>query len=571
MDVLVALGTSVAYFYSLVSLFAGWGLFYFESSAMLMTIILLGRLLETVARGRTSEAIEKLMELQAKTARVLREGVEMDIPADQVVVGDLIVVRPGERVPVDGVIQEGNSSIDESHLTGESMPVEKKPGDEVVGASINNYGSFTFRATKVGRDTVLAQIIRLVEEAQGSKAPIQRLADRVSSIFVPAIIAVALLTFGGWYISGVGFESSLMHMVTVLVVACPCALGLATPTAIMVGTGVGAGRGILIKGGEHLERAGKIDAVVLDKTGTITRGVPAVTDVFALAPLDEKELLGIIASGEKKSEHPLGRAVVKEAEERGIPLQDVDNFEALPGQGIRFDLMNETWLIGNEKLADTAGVDLSPLLSQKNRWEEEGKTVMIALKGNSLSGMVALADTVKESASQAISELQQMGLDLYMLTGDQEKTARAIAGQVGISNVIAGVLPRHKAAEVQKLKDAGHVVAMVGDGINDAPALATADVGMAIGTGTDVAMESASITLMQGDLRKIASAIRLSRRTLRKIRQNLFWAFFYNVIAVPLAVFGAFTPVIGGAAMALSSVTVVTNSLFLKRYDPDHF
>ena len=571
MDVLVALGTSVAYFYSLLSLFAGWGLFYFESSAMLMTIILLGRLLETVARGRTSEAIEKLMELQAKTARVLREGVEMDIPADQVVVGDLIVVRPGERVPVDGVIQEGNSSIDESHLTGESMPVEKKPGDEVVGASINNYGSFTFRATKVGRDTVLAQIIRLVEEAQGSKAPIQRLADRVSSIFVPAIIAVALLTFGGWYISGVGFESSLMHMVTVLVVACPCALGLATPTAIMVGTGVGAGRGILIKGGEHLERAGKIDAVVLDKTGTITRGVPAVTDVFALAPLDEKELLGIIASGEKKSEHPLGRAVVKEAEERGIPLQDVDNFEALPGQGIRFDLMNETWLIGNEKLADTAGVDLSPLLSQKNRWEEEGKTVMIALKGNSLSGMVALADTVKESASQAISELQQMGLDLYMLTGDQEKTARAIAGQVGISNVIAGVLPRHKAAEVQKLKDAGHVVAMVGDGINDAPALATADVGMAIGTGTDVAMESASITLMQGDLRKIASAIRLSRRTLRKIRQNLFWAFFYNVIAVPLAVFGAFTPVIGGAAMALSSVTVVTNSLFLKRYDPDHF
>ena len=571
MDVLVALGTSVAYFYSLVSLFAGWGLFYFESSAMLMTIILLGRLLETVARGRTSEAIEKLMELQAKTARVLREGVEMDIPADQVVVGDLIVVRPGERVPVDGVIQEGNSSIDESHLTGESMPVEKKPGDEVVGASINNYGSFTFRAAKVGQDTVLAQIIRLVEEAQGSKAPIQRLADRVSSIFVPAIIAVALLTFGGWYISGAGFESSLMHMVTVLVVACPCALGLATPTAIMVGTGVGAGRGILIKGGEHLERAGKIDAVVLDKTGTITRGTPAVTDVFALAPLDEKELLGIIASGEKKSEHPLGRAVVKEAEKRGIPLQDVDNFEALPGQGIRFDLMNETWLIGNEKLADTAGVDLSSLLSQKNRWEEEGKTVMIALKGNSLSGMVALADTVKESASQAISELQQMGLDLYMLTGDQEKTARAIAGQVGISNVIAGVLPRHKAEEVQKLKDAGHVVAMVGDGINDAPALATADVGMAIGTGTDVAMESASITLMQGDLRKIASAIRLSRRTLRKIRQNLFWAFFYNVIAVPLAVFGAFTPVIGGAAMALSSVTVVTNSLFLKRYDPDHF
>ena len=569
MDVLVSLGTSVAYFYSLASLLAGWGLLYFESAAVLMTIILLGRLLETVARGKTSEAIEKLMELQVKKARVLREGAEREIPVEQVAAGDLVVVRPGERVPVDGIIREGVTTIDESHLTGESMPVEKNPGDIVVGASINNYGSFTFQATKVGQDTMLAQIIRMVEEAQGSKAPIQRLADRVSNVFVPTIIAIALLTFAGWFISGAGFESSLMHMVTVLVVACPCALGLATPTAIMVGTGVGAGKGILIRGGEHLERVEKIDTVVLDKTGTITGGVPEVTDILAELPFDEEELLRIAASGEHRSEHPLGRAVVREAGKRGIALESIESFEALPGRGIKFHLRDGTWFIGNEKLADAAGAEISSLLPQKNLWESEGKTVMLVLKGASPAGMIALADTVKEGAGQALSELRQMGLDLYMLTGDQERTARAIAGQVGIDQVIAEVLPQHKAEAVQKLRESGRVVAMVGDGINDAPALATADVGMAIGTGTDVAMESASITLMRGDLGKIASAIRLSRRTLRKIRQNLFWAFFYNLITVPLAIFGIFTPVMGGTAMALSSVSVVTNSLFLKRYDPD--
>ncbi len=569
MDVLVSLGTSVAYFYSLASLLARWGHLYFESAAVLMTIILLGKLLETVAKGRTSEAIEKLMELQVKTARVLRGGVEQDIPVEQVAVGDLVVVRPGERIPVDGVVREGSTSIDESHLTGESMPVEKSAGDHVVGASINKYGSFTFQATKVGQDTVLAQIIRLVEEAQGSKAPIQRLADRVSNIFVPTIIAIALLTFTGWFISGAGFEDSLMHMVTVLVVACPCALGLATPTAIMVGTGVGAGKGILIKGGEYLERAEKIDAVVLDKTGTITRGAPTVTDILALPPFEENELLAIAAAGERGSEHPLGRAVVDEAVARGLATADVAGFEALPGRGIRFDTAGETWFIGNERLIGEAGADLSALLPQKNRWEEEGKTVMIIAKGKSAAGLMALADTVKAGAGAALAELRQMGLDLYMLTGDQEKTAQAIAGQVGIDHVIAGVLPQHKAEEVQKLRDGGRVVAMVGDGINDAPALATADIGMAIGTGTDVAMESAAITLMRGDLKKIAAAIRLSRQTLRKIRQNLFWAFFYNMITVPLAIFGIFTPVMGGVAMALSSVSVVTNSLFLKRYDPD--
>lgn len=569
MDVLVALGTSVAYFYSLISLLAGWGLYYFESAAMLMTIILLGKLLEAVAKGKTSEAIEKLMGLQAKTARVIREGVEIDIPIEEVAVGDAVLVRPGERVPVDGVILEGNTTIDESILTGESLPVAKDPGDGVIGASINKYGSFTFQATKVGDDTVLAQIIHLVEEAQGSKAPIQRLADRVSAVFVPAIIAIALLTFGGWYFSGAGFSSSLMHMVTVLVVACPCALGLATPTAIMVGTGVGAERGILIKGGEHLEQAGKINVVVLDKTGTITRGIPTVTDILTINHFDEKELLGIVASGEKKSEHPLAEALVGQAEEMGVSLKDVSGFKALPGQGISFSFGSETWHVGNEALALSLGVDLSPVLLQKNRWEEEGKTVMIAMQGKRLAGLFAVADTVKEHAPQAISELKQMGLEVYMLTGDQKKTAQAIAQQVGIDRVIAEVFPEDKAQEVQKLKDSGQIVAMVGDGINDAPALATADVGIAIGTGTDVAMESASITLMRGDLNKIASAIRLSRQTLRKIRQNLFWAFFYNMITIPLAVLGIFTPVMGGAAMALSSVSVVTNSLLLKGYDPD--
>jgi len=569
MDVLVALGTSVAYFYSLISLLVGWGLYYFESAAMLMTIILLGKLLETIAKGKTSEAIEKLIELQAKTARVIRDGIEIDIPVEEVAVGDTVLVRPGERVPVDGVILEGNTSIDESILTGESLPVEKKPGDKVIGASINKHGSFTFQATKVGDDTVLAQIIHLVEDAQSSKAPIQRLADKVSAVFVPAIIVIALFTFSGWYFSGAGFSSSLIHMVTVLVVACPCALGLATPTAIMVGTGVGAERGILIKSGEYLEQAGKIDIVVLDKTGTITKGIPAVTNILVMPPFEEKELLGIIASGEKRSEHPLGEALVRHAKEMGILLKDVSDFEALPGQGICFSFGGEIWHVGNDVMALSLDVDLSSVLLQKSCWEEEGKTVIIAIQGKKLAGLFAVADTLKEHAPQAISELKRMGLAVYMLTGDRMKTAQAIAQQVGIDRVIAEVLPEHKAQEIQKLREAGYIVAMVGDGINDAPALAAADVGIAVGTGTDIAMESASITLMHGDLSKIASAIRLSRQTLRKIRQNLFWAFFYNMVTIPLAILGFFTPVMGGIAMALSSVSVVTNSLFLKRYDPD--
>ncbi len=570
MDVLVALGTSMAYFYSLISLLAGWGHYYFESSAILITLILLGKLLETIAKGKTSEAIKKLMGLQAKTARILRAGGEEDVPIAEVQVGDIVLVRPGERIPVDGIILEGHSFVDESMLTGESLPVEKQPGDKVVGASVNHQGSLTFRTEKVGGDTVLAQIIRLVEEAQGSKAPVQRLADKVAGIFVPAVMAVALVTFIVWYLNGAGFSDSLMHMVTVLVVACPCALGLATPTAIMVGTGVGAEKGILIRGGEYLELAGKIDTVVLDKTGTLTKGIPAVTDLYTLPFFEEKELLGIIASAEKKSEHPLGRAIVRRAEEVGAPLREIGIFQAIPGQGIYFKMGDETWYIGNEALAGSQKIDISAVAEQKNRWEKEGKTVMLVMTDKKVAGLIAVADTIKEHAASAIAQLRQTGLDIYMLTGDQRQTAETIARQAGIEKVIAEVLPENKAREIQKLKDAGKIVAMVGDGINDAPALAVAHVGMAMGSGTDIAKESAPLILTRSDIQAVASAIRLSRQTLRKIKQNLFWAFVYNLVCIPLAVFGIFTPIMGGTAMAFSSVSVVTNSLLLRRYNPDN-
>ena len=568
MDVLVALGTSVAYFYSVVAVLKGWHDLYFESAAIVITLILLGKYLEAVAKGKTSEAIKKLIGLQPKTARIVRDGVEIDIPVNEVQAGDVVLVRPGEKIPVDGEIIEGFSSVDESMLTGESIPVEKGPGSEVVGASVNKQGSFTFRVTKVGKDTALAQIIRMVEAAQGSKAPIQRLADKVSGIFVPVVVVIALLTFIGWYGSGAGITEALIHMTTVLVIACPCALGLATPTAIMVGTGVGAEKGILIKGGEHLERAGRVNTIVLDKTGTITKGEPTVTNVLVMAPFTEGELLQSVASGEKKSEHPLGQAILKVAVERGTQLMEVTDFLALPGKGIRYHLDQSIWHVGNETLAHSLNIDISSILAAKNEWEEEGKTVMIAIVDDRLAGAIAVADTVKDHAREAIQELMGMGMEVYMLTGDQERTAQAIARQVGIEHVIAEVLPEHKAEVIQELKNTGKIVAMVGDGINDAPALAIADVGLAIGTGTDVAIESASITLMRGELTTIAMAIKLSRRTLSKIRQNLFWAFIYNVIGIPLAAFGLLTPIMGGAAMAFSSVSVVTNSLLLKRYNP---
>ena len=573
MSVLVALGTSAAYLYSLAGvLFPGAGVtgLYFETSAILITLILLGKLLEAKAKGRTSEAIEKLLGLQPKTARVVRGEREVDVPVEQVQVGDIVVVRPGEKIPVDGVVVEGESSVDESMITGESLPVEKREGDLVVGATINKHGSFKFRATRVGRETVLAQIVRVVEEAQGSKAPIQRLADVVSSYFVPAVVAVALLAFAGWYLAGAGFTRALLNMTAVLVIACPCALGLATPTAIMVGTGKGAEHGILFKGGEHLERAHELDVVVLDKTGTITQGEPQVTDVVALEPFTEEELLRLAAQAEKASEHPLAKAVVQAAESRGIAVGGAQAFEAVPGHGVRATADGLELLVGNRKLLRDSGVDPAPLEALVERLEHEGKTAMLVAAGGKAAGVIAVADTVKPTSAEAIKELQAMGLRVVMLTGDNRRTALAIARQVGIAegDVIAEVLPEEKASQVAALKARGLKVGMVGDGINDAPALATADVGIAIGTGADVAIEAAGVTLMRGDLSGVAAAIRLSRATIGKIKQNLFWALVYNAVGIPFAAFGILSPIIAGAAMAFSSVSVVTNSTLLKRFDP---
>lgn len=569
MDVLVVLGTSSAYFYSLGALLVGWHHFYFESAAIVITLILLGKLLEGLAKGKTSEAVEKLIALQPATARVWRNGVEEDLPVEEVQAGDLVLVRPGERLPCDGVVVEGMSSVDESMLTGESLPVEKTKDSSVVGGSINKQGSFKFVVTKVGQETALAQIIRLVEEAQGSKAPIQRLADKVAGIFVPVVLGIAVLTFFGWYIAGADFTAALMHMTTVLVIACPCALGLATPTAIMVGTGIGAEKGILIKGGEHLERTGKITTVVLDKTGTLTKGEPSLTNLWTASSYSEELLLEAVAAGERRSEHPLGLAIVQRAEELGLKYSAVQGFSAFSGLGIRFEYRGRTWSVGNEVLARSSGADAAIVQDLVEQWEDEGKTVMFACVDGELAGILAVADTIKDHAREAVSELKAMGLEVYMLTGDRERSAQAIARQAGIDLVVAEVLPEHKAAQIKELQETGRVVAMVGDGINDAPALAMADVGLALGTGTDVAMESADIILIRGDLRLLAAAIRLSRQTMRKIKQNLFWAFIYNLIGIPLAMFGLFTPVMAGAAMAFSSVSVVSNSLLLKRYDPE--
>ncbi len=573
MSVLVALGTSAAYIYSLVALLfpeADISGFYFETSAVLITLILLGKLLEATAKGRTSEAIKKLMGLQPKTARVVRGGVERDIPIEEVQVGDLIVVRPGERIPVDGVVTEGRSTVDESMLTGESMPVEKGPGDEVVGATINKHGSFTMRATKVGKDTALAQIIRVVEEAQASKAPIQRLADVVSSYFVPAVVGIALITFFGWYSATGDFTRALLNMTAVLVIACPCALGLATPTAIMVGTGRGAESGILFKGGEHLERAHELNAVVLDKTGTITKGEPEVTDIISLGAYGADELLALVAAAERTSEHPLAHAIVASAKARGLEPAASEHFEAIPGHGIRATVRGKEVLVGNRRLMERHGIDLGPAEREMARLEGEGKTAVAAAVDGQAAGILAVADPVKPTSAEAIRLLHEMGVRVLMLTGDNRRTARAIARQVGIGeeDVIAEVLPEEKATAVERLQKEGLKVGMVGDGINDAPALATADVGMAIGSGTDVAIEAADITLIGDDLRGIVAAIRLSRATMAKIRQNLFWALIYNSLGIPFAAFGLLSPILAGAAMAFSSVSVVTNSTLLKRFDP---
>jgi len=563
MDVLVALGTTAAYLYSVATTFFIPGDVYYDAATMILALIILGKMLESIAKGRTSEAIKKLMGLQAKTARVIRDGQELDIPVEEVAAGDLVLVRPGEKIPVDGQVEEGFSAVDESMLTGESIPVEKKPGDSVIGATINKNGVIRFRATKVGKDSALFQIIRLVEEAQGSKAPIQRLADQVAGVFVPVVIVIAALTFLGWYLITGDFTKALMTMTAVLVIACPCSLGLATPTAIMVGTGKGAENGILIKGGEHLEKAYSINTVVLDKTGTITKGEPEVTDILPMAHLDEEELLRLAATAEKGSEHPLGAAIVRKGE--GLALGNPDSFAAIPGQGIKVTYQGKEILVGTTKLMQENGVGIEKITQEKEALESAGKTAMLVAVDEILAGIIAVADTVKESSAQAIQELKKMGIEVVMITGDNQRTAQFIAQQVGVDRVLAEVLPQGKSEEVEKLRKEGKVVAMVGDGINDAPALAAADLGIAIGTGTDVAMEAADVTLMSGDLKGVATAIRLSKRTMRTIKQNLVWAFIYNIIGIPVAALGYLVPVFAAAAMAFSSVSVVTNSLLLKR------
>jgi P-type Cu+ transporter len=608
MDVLVVLGTSVAYIYSIAVMIAltldshllGHHV-YFETAAVIITLIVLGKLLEARAKGRTSEAIKKLMGLQPKTARVVRNGSEQDIPITEVVSGDVVVVRPGERIPVDGVVVNGRSYVDESMLTGESLPVTKEVGDKLIGATINKQGLLRFEATKVGRETALAQIIRLVEQAQGSKAPIQRIIDRVSAYFVPAVVVFALITFGVWMLAGQGFVPALLRLVAVLVIACPCAMGLATPTSIMVGIGKGAESGILFKDSAALEQAHKLNAIVLDKTGTITKGEPSVTDIVigerhpvigdvAGRPLRVQSSvsgeqysengadywLRLAASAERGSEHPLGEAIVRAAQERGLSLSDPADFEGIAGHGVAATVDGQKVLLGNLRLMQRENVHLNGLEEKAQALQAEAKTAMwLAVEGQA-TALISVADTIKEGSKEAVAAMKKLGLTVVMMTGDNEATAQAIGREVGIDRVLAEVLPGDKAGYVRQLQEEGYKVAMVGDGINDAPALAQADVGLAIGTGTDVAMETADVTLMRGDLRSVPQALRLSKATMRNIRQNLGWAFGYNVALLPVAagalapfawtpdVLRELDPMLAAAAMVLSSISVVTNALRLR-------
>ena len=595
MNTLVVMGTSAAYLYSAVAALAP-GLFaagradvYFDTSALIVTLILLGRLLEARAKGRTNEAIKRLAGLQARTARVVRSGEEIDAPVEDVRVGDVVVVRPGEKIPVDGLVLSGESAVDESMITGESVPVTKREGDEVIGATMNTSGSFRFETTKVGDETALHQIMKMVEEAQGSKAPIQRLADRISAVFVPAVIGVAAVTFVVWLLLGPEptLTFALLNAVAVLIIACPCAMGLATPTSIMVGTGKGAESGILIKGGEALEAAHKLDTVVLDKTGTLTRGTPELTDVVVADGISEEELLRLVASAETGSEHPLGEAIVRGAKARGLPLAEVEAFEAVSGGGIRARVEGRGVLVGSRRFISESGVSKDGVLQGSKGLAREGKTPIFVAVDGEPAGLVAVADVVREESREAIERLHAMGLEVAILTGDNRRTAEAIARELGVDRVVAEVRPEDKTAEVKRLQAEGERVGMVGDGINDAPALAQAEVGIAIGTGTDVAMEAADLTLISGDVRGVARAIALSKATVRNIKQNLFWAFAYNVALIPVAAgilypifsdgsvpevlrpvlgeYGFLNPVLAAAAMALSSVTVVSNALKLRR------
>ncbi|MDK7669545.1 heavy metal translocating P-type ATPase [Cytobacillus oceanisediminis] len=573
MDVLVALGTSAAFFYSLYQSILSIGSnahmveLYYETSAILITLIILGKLFEARAKGRSSEAIKKLMGLQAKTATVLREGEEIEISLEEVIAGEIIYVKPGEKVPVDGEIIEGQSALDESMLTGESVPVDKTAGDTVIGSTINKNGFLKIKATQVGKDTALSQIIKVVEEAQGSKAPIQRMADRISGIFVPIVVAIAVVTFLVWYIwvSPGNFAEALEKLIAVLVIACPCALGLATPTSIMAGSGRAAEYGVLFKGGEHLELTHEITAVVLDKTGTVTHGKPVLTDVIIEHNVEEKTFLQLVGSAEKQSEHPLAEAIVKGIKDKGIMLFNPVEFEAIPGYGIKARVDGKDLLIGTRRLMDKYDVNVQSAKLDMETLEENGKTAMLVAVDGKYAGIVAVADTIKETSRDAIKRLRKLGIEVIMITGDNKRTAQAIADEVGIDSAIAEVLPEGKAEEVKKLQNQGKKVAMVGDGINDAPALAVADIGMAIGTGTDVAMEAADITLMRGDLNSIADAILMSKKTIRNIKQNLFWAFAYNTLGIPVAALGFLAPWLAGAAMAFSSVSVVLNALRLQR------
>lgn len=583
MDSLIAIGTGAAFIYGVFATLKimggdhGYAMdLYFESAAVIITLITLGKYLEAVSKGKTSEAIKKLMGLQPKTAIIIKDGQEVEISIDEVETGDIILVKPGEKIPVDGVVVEGNTSVDEAMLTGESIPVEKNIGDNIIGASINKNGSIKYKATKVGKDTALAQIIKLVEDAQGSKAPIAKMADVISGYFVPIVIGLAILSGLGWYfIGGESSTFSLTIFIAVLVIACPCALGLATPTAIMVGTGKGAENGVLIKSGSALETAHKIQTIVFDKTGTITEGKPKVTDIVVLDGISQDELLILTASAEKGSEHPLGEAIVRAAEEKNVAFKKNESFKAIPGHGIEVGIEGKTILAGNRKLMIDRNISLKDLETASDRLAEEGKTPMYVAVDEKIAGIIAVADTVKENSKRAIERLHEMGIQVAMITGDNRRTAEAIAKQVNIDIVLAEVLPEDKANEVKKLQAEGKKVAMVGDGINDAPALAQADVGIAIGSGTDVAMESADIVLMRSDLMDVPTAIQLSKSTIKNIKQNLFWAFGYNTLGIPVAMgllhlFGGplLNPMIAGAAMSLSSVSVLTNALRLKNFKP---